>query len=137
MSRHGTSRGIGNERRERTFYDNRRVGTDEKCDSASTTSGACGTLSVNCNVTTDNDSVAAIPGSGFYPVNCVEERSGGTIACVLRVDTFYVEVTRCREEVHKGCLHGLGLVNDSLSSDINATDGLGVDVVTLKKARYG
>jgi len=78
---------------ERTLNDDRRIGTNEKCDSTSTTGRACGALSINGDVTADNNGIATIPGSGFYPVNCVEKGSSGAVACILGVDTLDIEVT--------------------------------------------
>ena len=120
-----------------TFDSKRRIGTNEHGDGARTTSGTAAALGVDGNVTANDDRVAAVPRGGLNPVDRVEERSGGTIASVLGVDALNVSVAGLGEVVHEMGLSRLRLVNDSLRADVNAANGLGVNVVLFDEARHG
>lgn len=111
--------------------DNRGIGTDDHGDATSTTSGAGSTSSVQSNITTDNNGVTAVPGRGLEPVDAVEDSVGTTVAGVDVVHTLDVGVLT--EELHENGLDGLGLVQESLSANLEAADGLGVDVVLVEE----
>ena len=115
-----------------TFEDQRSVRSDEHGARAGTTYGTSPTLRINRNVTGKDDGITTVPGRALNPVNRVEERCGRAVAGVFGVNAFNVVVTRGSEEVHEDGLDGLGLVNDSLRTDIEASDGAGVDVVLLE-----
>lgn len=118
-----------------TLEDNRSIGANEHGAGTHTTDRTSRALLVDGNVATHDNSVAAVPRLGLHPVDAVEEGGGRAVAGVLRVDTLNVKVAVLGKEVHKEGLGRLGLVNDSLSADVEATDRLGVDVVLLEELR--
>jgi hypothetical protein len=115
-----------------TLNDQRSVGTNEHGASTHTTDRTSGTLLVDGNVTSKHDSVPAVPRFTLHPVDGVEEGSGRTVASVLGVDTLNIVVTRGVEEVHEDGLCSLGFVNQGLGSDVETTNGGGVNVVLGK-----
>lgn len=121
----------------RTLHHQRRVRADEHRNSARTTDRARAALGVDGNVAREHDRVAAVPRARLDPVDRVEERSGTTVARVLRVDALNVRVAVRRKELHEHRLDRLGLVDDRLRTDVEATDRLGVDVVVLHQLRHG
>ena len=56
-----------------TFNSQGRVGADEHGECTSTTGGATAALSVDGDVTADDNRVPAVPGGGLDPVDSVEE----------------------------------------------------------------
>lgn len=54
-----------------------------------------------------------------------------TIARVFRINTLNIGVGG--EEVHENSLDRLGLVNDGLGSNIEAANGVGINVVLLQE----
>jgi len=130
--------GVGNVRGTQTGLENNRgIRTDQHGNAASTTSGASRTSGVQSNVTADNDSVTTVPGRGLEPVNAVEDSVGTTVAGVDGIDTLDVGVAVGGEQLHQDRLDGLGLVQQSLSSDFQTTNGLGVNVVLLHHVGKG
>lgn len=119
------------------FHDKRSIGTDQGGESTGTTDGSRTTFCVNGDITGEDDGVSSVPRFRLNPVDGVEEGGGGTVACVLGVDTLDIGVSGFGEEVHQDSLDGLGLVDDGLCTDIETTDGLGVDVVLLQQAVDG
>ena len=107
------------------------VGANKHSNGTSTTSRTSITLGVEGNITGNDDSVTAVPSGRLNPVDGVEESVGTTIASVDGVNTLEVGVVA--EKLHQNSLDGLGLVEDGLSTNLNTTDGVGVDVVVLKK----
>lgn len=105
-----------------TFEDQRSVRSDEHSTSTCSTNWTSAAFSVDCNVSCENDSVTTIPRRALNPVDRIEERRCGTVAGIFRVDTLNIRVARGCKEVHKDCFDRLGLVNDSLGTDIEATD---------------
>ena len=89
-----------------TFKHERCVGPDEHRDSAGTASRPPAALRVDGDVAADYNCVAAIPGRGLDPVDGVEERCGGAVAGVLRVDALNVGVAGLGEVVHEVGLGG-------------------------------
>ena len=61
----------------------------------------------------------------------VEEGIGSAVAGVDRVNTLEVRVVA--KQLHQDTLDGLGLVEDGLSTDLEAADRVGVDVVVLQE----
>ena len=120
-----------------TFDGERSVRPDEHRKGTSATSGTPTALRVDSDVTANDDRVPAVPGRGLDPVYSVEERGSRTIARVLGVDTLDVGVARLGEVVHQVRFGRLGLVDDRLGADIDATNGLGIDVVLFDEARHG
>lgn len=111
--------------------DNGGVGADQESDSTSTTSGPSVTLGVESNITGNNNSIATVPSGRLNPVDGVENSVGTTVASVDSVDTLDVGVVA--EKLHKNTLDGLGLVEKSLSTDLEVTNRVGVDVVVLEE----
>lgn len=121
----------------RTLKDDGRIRSDQDGAGTGTTGRARGPLGVDSDVTAEDDGVPAVPGRALDPVDGVEERGGPAVAGVLRVDALDVGVAVRLEEVHEDRLDRLGLVDDGLGADIEATDREGVDAVLLEQARDG
>ena len=109
---------MGEEKKTLTFENDGGVGSDQHGTGSGTTSGSCGTLGVDGNVTCEDDGVPAVPGRRFDPVDGVKDGGGGTVASVFAVDTLDVKVSRLGEKVHEGRLDGFGLVDDGLGTDV-------------------
>ena len=118
-----------------TFEDERSVRANEHSACASTTYGPCTALGVDSNISSEDDSVPAVPRRSFNPVDGVEKSSGRSVARVLGVDAFDISVASGGEEIHEHRLDRLRLVDDGLGADVDTADGLGVDVVLLDQAR--
>lgn len=130
--------GVGEVRGTETGLENNGgIGTDEHSNTTSTTGGAGSTSGVQSNITTDDDGVTAIPGGRLEPVDAVEDSVGTTVAGVDGVDTLNVGVAVGSKQLHQNGLDGLGLVQESLSADLETTDRLGVDVVLVHEGREG
>lgn len=126
-----------NEVLELTLKDDWGIGSNEHSTRASATDWTGATLSINGNIPSKYNRIAAVPRTRFDPVDGVEKGSGGAIACVLRVDALNVVVARLAKEVHEDRLDRLGLVDNGLGADVDATNGLGVDIVLFKQRRDG
>lgn len=111
--------------------DKRSVGANKHGNSTASTGGAGGTLSVNSNITSNNNSVTTVPGSRLDPVNGVEKGISTTVAGVVSVDTLDVGVVA--HELHKYRLDTLTLVQKSLGTNLETANILGVQVVLLEK----
>lgn len=126
--------GVGDVRATKTgLKDNRGIRTNEEGNTASTTSRASRSLGIQSNVTADNNGISSIPGGRLKPVDAVEDSVGTSIASVDVVNTLNVEVSALGKELHQNGLDGLGFVQESLSTDFETTNGLGVDVVFAKE----
>ena len=101
-----------------TFENDRGVGSNQHSTGSSTTSRPGGTLSVDGNVTGEDNGVSPIPGRRLDPVDGVENCGGGAIAGVLAINPLNIIVAGLREKVHEGGLDGFGLVDDGLSADL-------------------
>ena len=121
----------GGENETLTFHSQGRVGADEHGDSTGTTGRATAALCVDSDVTANDNRVPSVPRRRLDPVDGVEEGRGGTVAGVLGVDTLDVGVARRLEEVHEHGLDRLGLVDDRLGTDVEATNRARVDIVLL------
>lgn len=117
--------------------DDRGVGANQHGNAASTTGGTGSTLGVQGNIAADNDGVTAVPGGGLEPVDAVEDSVGTAVAGVDGVNALDVGVAGGSEELHQDGLDGLGLVQEGLGADLEAADGLGVDVVLLHEGGEG
>ena len=100
-----------------TFENDRGVGSNQHSTGSSTTSRPGRTLSVDGNVTGEDDGVSSIPGRRLDPVDGVENGGSGAIAGVLAVNTLDIVIARLRKKVHKGSLDGFRLVDDGLGAD--------------------
>lgn len=69
----------------------------EHCDSAGAASGTRWAGLVHGYIGGDYNGVAAVPGGGFAPGNCVEEGSGGAVTGVGVVKAFYFTVAAAGE----------------------------------------
>lgn len=107
------------------------IGADEQSDSTSATSRTSVALGVESNVTSNNNTITAVPGRGLDPVDSVENGVGATVAGVDSVDTLDVGVVA--KKLHKDGLDRLGLVEQSLGTDLKTANGVGVDVVVLEE----
>lgn len=94
------------------------------------------TLRIDCNITCKHDSVSSVPTRALYPVDGVQNSSRRPITSVLAVDSFDVVVARGSEKVHERCLDRLGLVDESLRPDVEATDAARINVVLLEKGGH-
>lgn len=119
------------------LHNNGSVGADEHGNAASTAGRTGVALGVQRDVASDNDCVTAIPSRGLDPVDGVEQRVGATVARVHCVNTLNVVVAALLEQLHENGLDRLGLVEERLGADFQATDGLGVDVVLLEQRGDG
>ena len=116
-----------------TLKDQRGIGANQDGARACTTDGAGTAFCVDSDVAGEDDGVAAVPAAALDPVDGIEGGVGGAVARVLGVEALDVVVAGGGEEVHEDGLDRLGLVDDGLSADIEATDGFGVDVVALQE----
>lgn len=117
------------------LHDDGGVGADEEGDGAGTTGGTGVALGVEGNVTGDDDAVAAVPGGALDPVDGVEDGVGAAVAGVDGVDTLNVGVVT--KELHQDGLDRLGLVQHGLGTDLEAANGVGVDLVLLEEVGGG
>ena len=115
--------------------DNRSVGANQHSDTTSTTSGSSVALGIEGNVTSNNDSISAIPRRRLDPVDAVEQSVGTTIASIHGINSLQVGVVP--EKLHQDGLDGLGFVEDRLGTDLEATNRVSVDVVVLKEPGDG
>lgn len=120
-----------------TFKRKRRVRADEHRARASAARRASAALSVDRDVSAHDERVAAVPRGGLDPVHGVEERGGGAVARVLGVDALDVGVAGGGEEIHEERLARFREVDGGLGPDVDAADGLGVDVVLFEQVRDG
>lgn len=111
------------------------VRADKHGNGTCTTDGTGRALGVDCNVTSHDNGVTAVPRAALHPVDGVEESGGTAVAGVLAVNALDVVVSGGSKEVHEDSLDGLGLVNDGLGTDIETTNAAGVNVVLLEEAR--
>jgi hypothetical protein len=119
------------------IHDNGRVRTNEHGNTSSATSRASIALLVQRDVSSNYNGVAAVPGRRLHPVYRVEESVGSTVACVDGVNTLNVVVARLFEKLHENRLDRLGLVEQSLGTDFETTNALGVDVVLVEQRGDG
>lgn len=103
------------------------VWTDEHGDGTSSSGWAGVTLGVQGDISSNDNGVTPIPCGGLNPGNGVKEGVGSTVAGVQCVNTLNVGVLA--EKLHEDRLDGLGLVENGLSSDLEASNGVCVDVV--------
>jgi len=75
-----------------TFENDRGVGTDQHGTGSSTTSRPGGTLSVDGNVTGEDDGVSSIPRRRLDPVDGVKNSRCGAVAGVLAIDALNIIV---------------------------------------------
>jgi len=109
------------------------VGANEHGDGAGTAGGPGVALGVEGDVAGDDDGVSAVPGGGLDPVDSVEEGVSTAVAGVDGVNALDAGVVA--EELHEHGLDRLGLVQHGLGADLEAADGLSIDVVVLQQAR--
>lgn len=112
-----------------TFKYQRCARSDEYGTGTGTTSRTSTSFSVDCDITCENNRIATIPRRTFDPVYSIENGSCGAITSVDVIDAFNVAVSSLFEKLHKNGLDRFSLVDDGFSTDIDATDGLGVDIV--------
>ena len=112
-----------------TLKDQWSVRADEHGASTGTTSRPGVPLSVDGNVTGEDDRIPTIPGGTLDPVDCIKDGSGRTVAGINVVNAFDIVIAGFLEELHEHGLNRLCLVNDSLSADVETANRLGVDVV--------
>lgn len=128
--------GVGHVAAAKTGLDgNRGIRADKHGNAASTTGRAGIALGVEGDITSDDNGVTAVPGGGLDPVDGVEESVGTTVAGVDSINTLNVGVLA--EKLHQDRLDGLGLVEKSLGTDLEAADGVGVDLIVLEEAGDG
>lgn len=120
-----------------TFERQRSVRANQHRNGTGTTGWSPTSLSVDSNITTDDNSITTIPRRTLNPVDGVKKGSSASIASILRVNTFDIGVAGCSEELHENGFSGLGFVNDSFRSDINPTNALRVNVVLFEKVGDG
>ena len=120
-----------------TFEDQRSVGSDQTGKSTGSTDGPSGSLGVNGDISSKDDSVPSVPTLALDPVDGVEERGGTSVTGVLAVDSLDIVVTRSGKEVHEDGLYGFRLVNDRLGSNVQPSDRSRVDRVFLQERRDG
>lgn len=89
-----------------TFDSKGGVGADKHRARTRTAGRPAAALGVDSNVTADDECVAAVPRGRLNPVDGVEERRGGAVAGVFRVDTLDVGVASASKEVHEESLAG-------------------------------
>ena len=75
-----------------TFENDWGVGSDQHGAGSGATSRPGGTLSVDSNVTGEDDGVSSVPGRRLDPVDGVENCGCGAIAGVLAIDTLNIIV---------------------------------------------
>lgn len=109
------------------------IRADKHSDGTSTASRAGVTLGIEGNVAGDDNSVTAVPGRSLDPIDAVQQGISATVASVQGIDTLDVGVVT--EELHEDRLDRLGLVKNCLSADLEATDGVCIDVVLLEEVR--
>ena len=114
---------------------NRGVRANKHGDATGTTSGPGIALSIEGNVSSNDDSISTIPGRRLNPVHGVKESVGTTVAGVDGIDTLNASVVP--EQLHQDGLDGLGLVENRLGTDLEAANGVRVDVVVLEKPGDG
>ena len=85
--------------------DNGSIRANQEGNGTSTTSRAGSTLSVDGDISGNNNGVSAIPGRGLDPVDGVEKSVGTTVAGINRVQTLNVGVVT--KELHQDRLNGL------------------------------
>jgi hypothetical protein len=119
------------------LHDNGGVRANEHGNATSTTGGAGIALGVQRDIASDNDGITTIPSGRFDPVDRVEQSVGATVARIHCVNTLNVVVAALVEQLHENRLDRLGLVEQGLSADLEAANGLGVDVVLLEKRGHG
>ena len=130
--------GVGKIRAAKTgLDDNGGIRTDQHSHTASTTSGTSSTLGVQGNITADDNGITTVPGGRLEPVETVEDGVGTTVAGIDSVDTLNVGVAVWGKQLHQDRLDRLGLVQKGLSADLEAADGLGVDVVLVHEGGEG
>lgn len=103
------------------------IWANEESDHARTSSRSGVPLLVESDITSDNDSVAAVPAGGLDPVHGVKNGVGSAVACIDGVDTLNICVVL--EQLHKNRLDRFGLVQESLGSHLQPANGVQVDVV--------
>jgi len=116
----------------RTFEYHGGIGANENGNAARSTSWSSSTLSVDGDITSDDDRIPPIPRPRFNPINGVEERGGTSIASILRINAFNIKVPRLCEKIHESGFHRLGFVDDSFGADIEAANRFRVDIEFLQ-----
>lgn len=111
------------------------VRADQHGNAASATGGTRVALGVKGNVASHNNGIPAVPGGRLDPVDGVEKGVGASVARVDGVNTLDVGVVA--EQLHEDRLAGLGLVQEGLCADLEAANGVGVDLVLLEEVGNG
>lgn len=110
-----------------------RIRAHEHGHAASAAGGAGRCLSVQGDVRSHHDGIAAVPRAGFDPVHRVEQGARAAVACVDRVDALQAGVASWFEQLGEHGLYGLGLVDQRFGADLQTTDRLRVDVVFMEQ----
>lgn len=105
------------------------VGTNQHGNDTCTGGRAGSAGSVESQVTGNNDSLAAVPGGRFNPVDSIGERVETTVASIGGINAFNLGVSVLHKQGHQGGLDSLGLVNDSLGTNFKTTNVIVGDIV--------
>lgn len=128
--------GVLHERATQTgLNDDGGVGANQHGDAAGATGGAGVALGVKGNISSNDDSVTAVPAGTLNPVDRVDQGVGAAVAGVDGVDTLDVGVVA--EKLHQHRLDRLGLVQEGLGADLKAADGVGVNGILLEQVGSG
>jgi hypothetical protein len=116
-----------------TFEDYRGVRSNKHGATTCTTSGTSSSFSVDSDITSKDDSVSTIPGTGLDPIDSIEKGGSGAIARILAINALNIIVSRLRKKVHEGSLDRFGFIDDSFSTDFETTNRFWVDVIFFEK----
>lgn len=114
------------------LHHNWRIRANQHGDHTGATGWARGTLGVQGDIASNNQSISSIPSRRLDPVDGIKDGVGATVASIDSINALDVGVVT--EELHKNRLDGLGLVENGLGTDFQATNGVGVNVVLAQEA---
>lgn len=115
------------------LHNNRGIRADQHSHGTGTARRTSIALGVQSNIASNDNGITAVPGRGFYPVDTVEQGVGTAVASIDGVDAFEVGIVT--EQLHQNRLDRLGLVQNGLGANLQATNRVGVDVVLLEQVR--
>lgn len=72
-----------------------------------------------------------VPGAGLHPVDSIEERCCASITGICSVYALHVCVARVLKQLHYNRLDRLRLINDSLGADLQSSNAVVGQVVSL------
>lgn len=111
------------------------IGTNQNSDAPSTPRGSGGRLLVQSNIRRHNNGISAIPGTGFNPIDGVEQGVRTTVASIHGIGSFKTVIIA--EQLRQNALDRLGLVKGRLSTNFQSAYGLRIDGVLGEKRRNG